>query len=92
MKRSKTSGRVDDTPEAFQKRYKGFEEENADVLNYFQERGKLHKVRRSSKRVMLIPNIWKVNCDRDLILVYKEGVFPLVSVMLGCSIPSIETD
>ena len=49
MERSKTSGRVDDTPETFQKRYKGFEEENADVLNYFQERGKLHKVRQSSK-------------------------------------------
>ena len=55
MGRSKTSGRVDDTPETFQKRYKGFEEENADVLNYFQERGKLHKVRQSSKTGHIVP-------------------------------------
>ena len=55
MERSKTSGRVDDTPETFQKRYKGFEEENADVLDYFQERGKLHKVRQLSKTGHIVP-------------------------------------
>lgn len=48
LNRSKTSGRVDDTPETFRKRYKAFEEETADVLNYFQLREKLHKVRQSS--------------------------------------------
>ena len=50
LERSKTSGRVDDTPETFRKRYKGFEEETADVLNYFQLREKLHKVKQSSGR------------------------------------------
>ena len=88
LKRSETSGRVDDTPETFIKRYKGFEEEIAGVLSYFQLGGKLHKVRHLSKRVMLIPNIWKVDCNRTLIEVYKEDVYPLVSVMSGCPISS----
>ena len=47
LERSKTSGRVDDNPETFRKRYKAFEEETADVLNYFQLHEKLHKVRQS---------------------------------------------
>ena len=47
LERSKTSGRVDDKLEIFRKRYQGFVEENADVLDYFQQRGKLHKVKQS---------------------------------------------
>ena len=55
MERSKTSGRVDDTPETFQKRYKGFEEENAAVLDYLQARGKLYKVRQLFKTSRFYP-------------------------------------
>ena len=55
MERSKTSGRVDDTPEIFQKRYKEFEEENASVLDYVQARGKLHKVRQSFNTGYIYP-------------------------------------
>ena len=47
LERSKTSGRVDDKLDIFRKRYQGFVEENADVLDYFQQRGKLHKVKHS---------------------------------------------
>ena len=55
LKRSETSGRVDDTLETFRKRYKGFQEETAGVINYFEQLGKLHKVRQLFKTGSFVP-------------------------------------
>ncbi|KAK0515688.1 hypothetical protein JMJ35_001722 [Cladonia borealis] len=75
-KRSETSDRVDDKLEIFKKRYKEFEKENASVLDYFELRGKLHKV----------------DCNGKFTDVYKNDIHPLVLVMLGCPIPSTEAN
>ena len=91
-KRSETSDRVDDKLEIFRKRYKEFEKENATVLDYFEPRGRLYKVRQSFRTGQFHSNISKVDCNGAFTDVYKNDIHPLISVLLGCPIPSTETD
>ena len=45
MKRAETSGRVDDNLETIKKRLQTFHEATKPVIDYYQQKGKLHKVR-----------------------------------------------
>ncbi|MCJ1456261.1 hypothetical protein MMC28_006621 [Mycoblastus sanguinarius] len=70
LKRSKTSGRVDDNAETFKKRYQGFLDESTDVINDFQGRSSRPT---ADQTIPADPvQYYRVECERDLKEIYPE--------------------
>ena len=92
LKRSKTSGRIDDAPEIFEKGLREFEKDIGGILEYYQKREKLHIVSQILEVIAFLPNHFKIDCNRALSDVYAEDVIPLVTVIVGCPLQLIRAN
>ena len=66
-KRAQEQGRADDTPDTIARRQKSFRQQTRPVLEYYRDKGLLHKVDGMQSRDEVFADIWKIIQDESAV-------------------------